>query len=240
MAKQPALPSATQIIKNAWHQVGGSKTTFFLLLLSSIVWVYIVAFIGAEINLQHWLSQHPNIQLIILPVIGAITASFMICASMRAGIDRARGVPLKFKEIAKSWKYLHEVIIYLFCMMLIASVLSNILLAGMAFIAPTLMLKHSTLLILLFVIEILTLSINTLLILGIPMIVDRQVSIFNALFFSYRLVKPHFGTLFKLVIIFYLMGLLSALTAGIALIWLIPLVSIAIAQVYETLRLSAK
>ncbi|QRY79427.1 hypothetical protein JVX91_28335 [Pseudomonas sp. PDNC002] len=151
-------------------------------------------------------------------IIGSVVLSFAataLCYPLLAGVNmlgirRAADQPLRFNEIFSHFGRTFQVVV---CVLL-----STVLICiGYA----------------LFVLPGIYLSIAYLL--AVPLVVERGLSPWAALEASRKAITQHWFKVFGLLLVFGVLFMLSTLTFGIALIWLLPWVIVCIGVLYRTI-----
>lgn len=151
-------------------------------------------------------------------VFGTIVVSLAataLCYPLLAGVNmlgirRAADQPLRFNEIFSHFGRTFQVV---------ACVLLSTLMIFIGY--------------LLFVLPGIYLSIAYLL--AVPLVVERGLSPWAALEASRKAISQHWFKVFGLLLVFGLLFSLSGLTLGIALIWLVPWLIVAIGVLYRTI-----
>ena len=150
--------------------------------------------------------------------IGSIVLSFVataVCYPLLAGVNmlgirRAADQPLRFNEVFSHFGRTFQVVV---CVLL-----STLLICVGYF---------------LFVLPGIYLSIAYML--AIPLVVERGLSPWAALEASRKAISQHWFKVFGLLLVFGVLFMLSTLTLGIALIWVMPWLIVAIGVLYRTI-----
>lgn len=151
-------------------------------------------------------------------IIGSVVLSFVataLCYPLLAGVNMlgiraAADQPLRFNELFSHFGRTFQIVV---------CVLLSTLLITLGYF--------------LFVLPGIYLSIAYLL--AVPLVVERGLSPWAALEASRKAITQHWFKVFGLLLVFGVLFMLSTLTFGIALIWLLPWVIVCIGVLYRTI-----
>ena len=190
-----------EIIKAGWIHINGIKMQFIVAFLIYIV-IAIIVQTALGFVFPQGSSENPNLlnQLIVGVLSMPILVPLLVGIIMMA-INNSRGETVDFKSV---FNYYH--------------------LTGVLSLAGILVYIMTMVGLMLFVLPGIYLSIAYTF--TMPLIVDKNLGVWDAMELSRKTVTMHWFKVFGLVLLLGIIGLISAIPLGIGLIWTVPLMFI--------------
>lgn len=233
--------SISKTLKAAWHQVKGSKFSFFMGFFTLSL-IQILMFIGLEtVNLPlssvTWLN--PALFLLTLFLTSPLSAGFAMM-----GLKRARAETLTWKSIFTYYRLIFPlfvtalmavVIVWISCAIITAV---SVVTLYSAHLIGSVSLTEAYILFGLACFVFLFTLLSCVVLLGFTFVlkIDGKASALSAPFSSIKMAFPHFWRLLWLNISLILIFLLSLIPMGLGLLWSLPLIHISLGHAYEKIR----
>jgi len=225
------------VLSEAWGKVSGSKGTIIgaalLTFLLMFVMLFLIAFISAVMTkVAPGLGR--AIQLALQIIFSALIYP-LVAGLFLIGIRRAANYPIRFTLIFDFFNKAVPLLLSYLLINLVILVPTGVLLgvaAALVFVAG---LPSAVFWLAIAIVVIYSIYLGIAYLFTLPLIVERDLSAWQALEASRKAVSQHWFKVFGLMLLCYILMVLSGFTLFIASIWIVPLSLIALGIVYRTI-----